>query len=100
MDTVTMAMRPEEIARVEARQDQAAEAAARAAIAPPTFVADPDKPRTISVPLDFKVDFNGEVIEDVTIRRPTMREWRAYLRACADAVKLDGPGADDLVDQP
>lgn len=88
MDMHTKALSPAEIARIEARSAPAP------AI---TFVG--TGTREFTVDLEFPVEVDGAVIQRVTIRRPSMREWRAYLRACADAVKVHGPGADDLVDQ-
>lgn len=98
MNQVTRALTPEEIARVEARQQQTEEKAAPAAVAPPQFVS--AEGRTVTVDLQFPVTYEGALIDKVIIRRPVMREWRRYLRDCADAVEQNGPGADDLVDQP
>lgn len=98
VDQVTRAATPEELARVMARKNKDVETGAVASMEPPTFVE--GKVRHLSVPLDFPVNFNGETIDKVVIRRPTMKEWRAYIRACADAVNENGPGADDAVDQP
>lgn len=95
MDQVVKAATPEEIARVEARNEKQAQAAAKA---PPRFVS--DEKRELKVELTFPVEYDGATYTEVRIRRPIMREWRAYLRACEDAVKQHGPGADDLVDQP
>lgn len=98
MRQVVKAATPEEIARVEAQQRQDAEVAAKASIPPPQFVGGASRETT--VPLDFPMDYDGVRYEKIHIRRPCMREWRDYLRACEDAVKQHGPGADDLVDQP
>lgn len=98
VDQVTRAATPEELARVLARKNKDVEIGAVAGMAPPVFVE--GKVRHLSIPLDFPVVFNGQEINEIVIRRPTMREWRAYIRACADAVNDKGPGADDEVDQP
>lgn len=99
MNQVVKAATPEELARVEARTNfQQAQAAMHADA--PRFVDDSDGTRKIVIPLHHPVEWQGDVISEVTIRRPVMREWRAYLRACADAVKVNGPGSDDMVDQP
>ena len=99
MDQVVRAAAPEEIARVDARQKRM-EAKAAAEATPVKFVNDSEGARQLVVPLHFPVEWEGAVIGEVTISRPRMKEWRAYWRACQDAVRLDGPGADDLVDQP
>lgn len=96
MDKVVKGLTPDEIARVEARLKQEAVAAAKA---PPRFVEREGVLREISLDLEFPVEYDGVTYEKVTIRRPLMHEWRAYLRDCAEAVKLSGPGADDYVDQ-
>lgn len=93
MDTYVRAATSEEIAAAEAR----AAAAVMAAIPPPKFVGDAQ--RTLEVKLQYPVEYDGVIYQSVTIRRPTMREWRAYLRECERAVKLHGPGADDDVNQ-
>jgi hypothetical protein len=90
-------MSQQEMDRVLERKAKEVEVGAVASMAPPEFVE--GAVRHISVPLDYPVVFNGETIDKVVIRRPTMREWRAYLRECVDAVRERGPGADDLVDQ-
>jgi hypothetical protein len=100
MDQVVKAVSPEEFARVEARNKFNAEQAALVAKGLPKFVDDSDGTRKLVIPLQFPVEWGGEVIKEVTMRRPVMREWRGYLRDCADAVKVAGPGADDMVDQP
>ena len=97
MDQVTRALSPDEIARVEARQKLQAGGVGKA---PPRFVEREGTERETVIPLDFPVEYDGVLYEEVRIRRPVMREWRSYLRACEDAVKERGPGADDLVDQP
>lgn len=98
MKQVVKAATPEEIARVEGRQKLEVEAAEKAAKEPPKFVA--GLSRETIVLLDFPMTYDGVEYSEIRIRRPTMREWRAYIRACEDAVKQDGPGADDLIDQP
>lgn len=100
MDQVVKAASPEDIARVEARNKFQQDMAAFSDKGAPTFVNKDDGSRVLVVPLDNPVEWDGKVISEVTIRRPVMREWRAYLRACQDAVKVNGPGADDFVDQP
>lgn len=99
MDQVVKAASPEDVARVEARQKRM-EAKAAIAAAPVEFVDGSEGTRQLAVPLQFPVTWEGKVIDSVTIRRPRMREWRAYWRECQDAVRVDGPGADDLIDQP
>jgi len=94
MDIGTKALSVEEIERIKARD---AAKVAEAAKGAPEFVSVDG--RTLVVPLEFPMQFDGVVLSEVTIRRPLMREWRAYLRACADAVQANGPGADDNVDQ-
>jgi len=98
-DQITRALTPAQIAAIEAQNNPRVEE--KPAAKPPTveFVPQEDKQLTLSVPLDFPVTVDGVLVDEVVIRRPKMREWRAYMRACFDAVKKDGPGADDLVDQ-
>lgn len=98
MDQVTRALRPEEIARLQAGR---AAAAGQAASAPPPQVkfVNGDEQRRLVVPLDYPVECEGVTHSEVTIRRPLMREWRAYMRACADARLTGGPLAEDQVDQ-
>lgn len=91
---VTKALSREEIEAIEAKK--AAEAARPA---PPVFV-ETDKPRSITVPLDWPMAYDGVTYKEVVIRRPQLAEWRQYLRDCADAVAERGLGADDDVDQP
>lgn len=104
INQVTKALSKEDIARVEARQqEEAAKAekvAAAKALGLPEFITGPGYSREIKVPLLYPFTHGGVLYEEVTIRRPLMREWRAYLRACQDAVNENGPGADDWVDQP
>lgn len=99
MDDVVRAATPDEIARVEARQKRM-EAKAAIEATPVQFLDDSEGARQLVVPLQFAVMFDGKLIASVTISRPRMKAWRAYWRACQDAVRMDGPGADDLVDQP
>jgi len=63
------------------------------------FLPEQTAARVRTVPLTYPVIVDGAKISEVTCRRPTMREWRAYSRACADAVSEFGEGSDDLVDQ-
>lgn len=97
MDTVVKGLTPDEIARVEARLQQEAVVAAKA---PPRFIEREGVVREISVPLEYPVEYDGVTYTEARIRRPLMHEWRAYLRACDEATKKDGPGAEDYVDQP
>lgn len=106
VNQVTRALTPEQIAAIERRGAPASAGAAAAALAEQAgasvkvkFIEQEGKPSSISVQLDFPVEVDGEEITEVVIRRPSMREWRKYLRDCLDAVKVNGPGADDLVDQ-
>lgn len=98
MDQVTKSLSRAEIDRIEAQRASGG-TTPNAAGAQPEFVRG-DEGRVEVVPLDFPVTVGGVKQTTVTIRRPVMREWRAYLRACADAVQKGGPGAEDLVDQP
>lgn len=98
MDQVTRALRPEEIARLQAGQAPTVGFATKAPATPLTFV-NGDEQRRFIVPLDYPVEHDGKVYTEVTVRRPLMREWRSYLRACADARQTGGPGAEDQVDQ-
>jgi hypothetical protein len=68
--------------------------------ASPSFVKREGIELEVAVPLNFPVEYGGIVYEEVRIRRPLIREWKAYLRACDDAEKRDGPEASDLIDQP
>jgi hypothetical protein len=99
MDMVTKSLTAEQIAHLQAMPKTAAAHIAQPPVAPPQFVSGKDA-RELTVILDFPVIFDGATITEVTIRRPVQREWRAYTRACAEAVRAGGPGADDLVDQP
>lgn len=107
VNQVTRALTPEQVAAIERKDSPSpmlgAAAAAlseqKASTVKVKFIEKQGRPSTISVPLDFPVEVDGATIEEVIIRRPSMREWRKYLRDCLDAVKMNGPGADDLVDQ-
>lgn len=103
MNQVTTSLSREEIARVEARNAAKLEKEAKkqeaAAKAPPRII-DADNKRSMVLELDFPVEYDGAVIETITIRRPTLREWRGYIQSCAEAVKENGEGADDHVDMP
>ena len=105
VDQVTRALTPDQIAAIERRKKQVPDQSAgpvphlQAFPSPVKFVDQDNKPRTLTVELDFPVEFNGETITEVVIRRPTNREWKTYIRACTDAVRESGPGADDMVDQ-
>jgi len=96
MVMVTRAVRPEDIARLGAG---VASPVPKMPAAVVKFVGGMDG-RELTVPLAYPVEVDGELVAVVKIRRPVMREWRAYLRACADAVRINGANADDLVDQP
>lgn len=97
MNQVTRAIPADELARVEARQEKTL---AEAAVEKPRFVTKGGGAFEEVIDLDHPLEYAGVLYEKVTIRRPIMREWRAYLRACEDAVKANGPHADDLVDMP
>lgn len=66
----------------------------------PRFVPRPGVETTRVVELLFPVEHQGKIYDSITIRRPIMREWRAYLRATDEAAKQGGPAAADLIDQP
>lgn len=99
-DQITRALTPAQIAALEAQNNPRVEEkpAAKAPIV--EFVPQEDKQLTLTVPLDFPVTVDGELVTEIVIRRPKMREWRAYIRECVEAVDKNGEGADDLVDQP
>lgn len=103
MNQITTALSPEQIAKIEAHQAAKVEREANrtsAAHKPQVEFVNPPKPREITYRLMFPLKVDGKLYEEVTLRRPSMREWRAYLTACEEAVKAGGPGADDLVDLP
>lgn len=52
------------------------------------------------VTLKYPLEWNGVVYESITIRRPTIREWRTYLIQVEEAEKTGGPGAGDSVPMP
>ena len=103
MTQVVKAASKEEIAKAEARQQEAAAQQAKrdaaALLGLPEFVTGAGFEREHSVPLLYPFTYDGVYHDKVVIRRPLMREWRAYLRECQDAVAKNGPGADDYVDQ-
>ncbi|MCO5730070.1 phage tail assembly protein [Rhizobium sp. SSA_523] len=109
-DQVTRALTPEQIAAIESSGRKNSGGFVEPKLIPQNvrdvtqahrvrFVEQEGKARQVSVSLDFPVEVDGKLIDEVTIRRPSMREWRQYIRDCLDAVKKYGPGADDLVDQ-
>jgi len=99
MDMVSKSLTKEQIAQIEARQASAVASSANAAKDPPRFV-NGNEGRELTIALEFPVEFDGVVYAEAKIRRPLYREWRAYVRACAEAVRLNGEGAEDLIDQP
>lgn len=99
MNQVTKSLSREEIARVEARQVETKTLQEAIAKTPPRFV-DEDGKRQMVVDLEFPVEYDGIVYKRITIRRPIIREWRAYIQACAQAVKEHGEGGDETVDMP
>lgn len=46
------------------------------------------------------IDEDGNARDTINIRRPSNREWRSYMRACAAAVRVHGDGAGDDVPMP
>lgn len=98
MDQVTRALRPEDIERLQAGRASTIGSVPTAPATSLKFV-NGDEQRRLIVPLDYPVEHDGKVYTEITVRRPLMREWRAYLRACADARQTGGLGAEDQVDQ-
>jgi hypothetical protein len=99
-EQITRALSAAQIAAIEAQNNPRVEEKPAAPVPVVEFVAQEGKQLTLAVPLDFHVTVDGVLVDEVVIRRPKMREWRAYIRECVDAVEKHGPGADDLVDQP
>ncbi|MEN5275750.1 phage tail assembly protein [Brucella sp. TWI432] len=100
MNQVTTSLSREEIARVEARNADKTKKQKEAAAKSPPLIIDEDGKRRMVLPLNFPIKYDGVRIDQITIRRPSLREWRSYITACAEAVKEHGPGADDDVDMP
>ncbi|NTD85502.1 phage tail assembly protein [Agrobacterium tumefaciens] len=99
-DQITRALSAAQIAAIEAQNNPRVEEKPKAPAPVVEFVPQQDKQLTLTVPLDFPVTVDGELVTEIVIRRPKMREWRAYIRECVEAVDKNGEGADDLVDQP
>lgn len=94
MDHVVKAVPKEQL---EAFERKKAEEARLAAIVPPQFV---EEERSITIPLSFPVTYDGKTYTEVTITRPTIRQWRKYMRECAKATLEHGEDGADLVDPP
>jgi hypothetical protein len=94
MDHIVQAVPKEQL---EAFERQKAEEAKAAATAPPQFV---DQERSVTIPLSFPITYDGKTYAEVTITRPTIRQWRKYMRECAEATMKHGPDGADLVDPP
>lgn len=98
MNQVVKAASPAEIARVEARNKKKQREQEMAALPAPKFVSTEE--RQITIDLKFPLEWNGTVYEEVTIRRPNIREWNSYVRAVADAIEEFGEEGEDRVDMP
>lgn len=94
MDHVVKAVPKEQL---EAHERKKAEEARLAAILPPQFV---DQERSVTIPLSHPVIYDGKTYSEVTITRPTLRQWRKYMRDCAQATLEHGEDGADLVDPP
>jgi hypothetical protein len=99
MDQVVKALTPAQIAAIEAGHVDKARRAEVVAKAPPKFVGD-EQDRTITLTLEFPVEWDGVTYTEITVTRPTIKTWRAYMRAVGEAVAAHGPDAEDTVDQP
>lgn len=84
-------------AQLEAMERQTTERERLASVAPPAFV---DQERSFEIELAYPIQYDGVVYERVTVTRPTIRQWRKYMAAIADAVQVGGEDAGDLVDPP
>lgn len=100
MNQVTKSLSRDDIARVEARNAEKAKTLQEAVAKAPPRIIDAEGKRTMIVDLYFPVEYDGAVIDKISIQRPTLRVWRNYIAAVAEAVKQHGPGADDDVDMP
>ncbi|THK38644.1 phage tail assembly protein [Ensifer sp. MPMI2T] len=76
MNQVVKAATPEEIARVEAQNKQA-EAAQASKPAPPRLVGKEGKERERVIPLEFSVEYDGKVYEELTVRRISGKDFSA-----------------------
>lgn len=99
MDQIVKALTPAEIAAIEARQTDKERRAEVETKAPPKFIGD-ENDRKVTLTLEFPVEWDGILYTEITVIRPTIKVWRAYTRAIAEAVAAYGPDAEDTVDQP
>lgn len=76
MNQVVKAATPEEIARVEAQNKQA-EAAQESKPAPPRLVGREGKERERVIPLEFPVEYDGKLYEELTVRRINGKDFSA-----------------------
>lgn len=67
---------------------------------PPAFVNRNGGVMEKVVKLNFPVEYDGTVYDEIRLRRPVMGEWKKYLAACQQAIQDNGPGTDDFIDQP
>lgn len=99
-DQIVRAASPDEIAKAErkaAERNDALTAAAQTAAAPPPAFVNPGARQRV-VPLEYPVISDGEVVSEIIITRPTMRQWREYMRQIA--VVVEAGGDEDTVDAP
>ncbi|TAA54642.1 hypothetical protein [Shinella sp. JR1-6] len=102
MDQIVKALTPAEIAVIEAREAQKqAEGGGGGKMKPPPpkFIGDEEDRKTTLV-LEFPVEWGGLTFTEITVTRPTIKVWKAYTRAVAEAIAKFGPDAEDTVDQP
>lgn len=67
---------------------------------PPVFVNNNAGVMEKVIKLEFPLEYDGAVFDEIRVRRPLMGEWKKYLAACQQAIQDSGPGADDFIDQP
>lgn len=77
------------------------------AVGEPAVVAAKPKPefanpelRETIVKLQWPMKYGDQLITEIKVRRPTMKEWTDYNRRVAEAVASGGEAAGDEVDQP
>jgi hypothetical protein len=63
-------------------------AAGVAAPEPPRFVG--GKPRSLTIPLDWPLEYDGKVYSEVTIRRVTIAELETFLAEAIQTIEADG----------
>lgn len=97
---IVRAASPDEIAKAErkaAERIDVLQAAALSSSAPPPAFADPGARQRV-VPLEYPVIVGDETVAQIVITRPTMRQWREYMKQVA--LVAEAGGDEDSVDAP